>query len=432
MLTACLTLLSVFTACAANETSRSSAAASGTVSGMTETTAAAVETTQTTAEESTKETMKETTKETTEPAAEEGQTGEIRPEDTNDIVLDSSCVLYDGKIYVADDSGIWTQNEDETRTYLCRSKEVTKFAVNHDVCAYVKTPDDCDYRRYDNASYVPKELHVVDLDGENDRVYSNVHTAVTPLLLTGNTLYYYDYLGLSEAHTMGIFELDIDSGESKAAVEGIATPIAVGKKIYFFDKGSIYETYTTRDDVKSGTFRCFDTETGEIKSYGDKYLRCISKYVGGHYIYLISKPDRDIHANEADMYRLDVRTDQIEKSIHLSADNQVNADYYNNGKILFLELDYPGDNSTVHIVSASTGGELCRVEISDGGYGVLGKGFFAVSQNRYFYMENQLKELINIDPRKQTVLCADDNYIYYVAKNKEDAPIEKMAIASLG
>ncbi len=47
-------------------------------------------------------------------------------------------------------------------------------------------------------------------------------------------------------------------------------------------------------------------------------------------------------------------------------------------------------------------------------------------------MENQLKELINIDPRKQTVLCADDNYIYYVAKNKEDAPIEKMAIASLG
>ena len=148
-----------------------------------------------------------------------------------------------------------------------------------------------------------------------------------------------------------------------------------GKKIYFFDKGSIYETYTTRDDVKSGTFRCFDTETGEIKSYGDKYLRCISKYVGGHYIYLISKPDRDIHANEADMYRLDVRTDQIEKAVHLSADNQVNADYYNNGKILFLELDYPGENSTVHIVSASTGGELFRVEISDGGYGVLGKGF---------------------------------------------------------
>ena len=75
------------------------------------------------------------------------------------------------------------------------------------------------------------------------------------------------------------------------------------------------------------------------------------------------------------MYRLDVRTDQIEKSIDLSADNQVNADYYNNGKILFLELDYPGENNTVHIVSASTGGELFRVEISDGGYGVLGKGF---------------------------------------------------------
>ena len=77
MLTACLTLLSVFTACSANETSYSSAVAQGTVSGMTETTVAAVETTQTTAEESTKETMKETTKETTEPAAEEGQTGEI-------------------------------------------------------------------------------------------------------------------------------------------------------------------------------------------------------------------------------------------------------------------------------------------------------------------------------------------------------------------
>ena len=275
-------------------------------------------------------------KETTEPAAEEGQTGEI--------LRRTQTILY----------------------WILPASFMTERSTSRMTAGY---------GRRTSASYVPKELHVVDLDGENDRVYSNVHTAVTPLLLTGNTLYYYDYLGLSEAHTMGIFELDIDSGESKAAVEGIATPIAVGKKIYFFDKGSIYETYTTRDDVKSGTFRCFDTETGEIKSYGDKYLRCISKYVGGQYIYLISKPDRDIHAHEADMYRLDVRTDQIEKSIHLSADNQVNADYYNNGKILFLELDYPGENNTVHIVSASTGGELCRVEISDGGYGVLGKGF---------------------------------------------------------
>ena len=315
------------------------------------------------------------------------------------------AVFIGGYVYAGDSTGLWRTSGDE-KEYLSENK-AEDITTNGSVILY-RVGSGRGEEDNPNTRKNDYEIHQINCDGTENKELTKCSQDARPLMIYDNTLYYLDHLS-KDTVDYSLYSVNISTGQQETLVEYVADDIAIsGRKIYFFSEDF---------DSDFGNFYYYDTETtGKIFVSSD--FDTYKLYSDSDSVYTLGRFDDEYDYSQCDL--CSVNGDSYDVKAHFNAANSVEIQqihngivYYRNNKGLYNQYD--------NYVMSLSNNESKQFENFPYDCSVIpmGTGVLYSTANLYFYYDgDSLKNVKDLDPKSQTILCTDGKRFYYTENSE--------------